>query len=249
MKNLNGKRAILYRRVSTTKQKETNSSLNSQKNQLRNFCQKNEIHIVQEFEEDFSAKDFNRPAWISLEKYAKKNYRNIDFVLVFQWDRFSRSTLGSLLTQDTLKKFDIELNCINHWIDHSDPMQVFMLLVNFGIAEVDNKMKALRIKKAMRDVRKSGRWCSKQPFGYLPGKDILGKSLMRVDPDKGELLKSLFELYSSGNYTQSEILQMSLFKPLKLSKSNLSRILQNKIYIGLIEIPAFEDEPRQTVKG
>ena len=72
MKNLNGKRAILYRRVSTTKQKETNSSLNSQKNQLRNFCQKNEIHIVQEFEEDFSAKDFNRPAWISLEKYAKK---------------------------------------------------------------------------------------------------------------------------------------------------------------------------------
>ena len=64
----------------------------------------------------------------------------------------------------------------------------------------------------------------------FPGKDHFGKPLMKVDPDKGQLLKSLFEMYSSGNYTQSEILQMSMFKSLKLSKSNLSRILQNKIY-------------------
>ena len=85
MKNLKGKRAILYRRVSTTKQKETGNSLNSQKDQLRSFCYNKEIQIIQEFEEDFSAKDFNRPAWRSLEDYAKKNHKNIDFVLVVQW--------------------------------------------------------------------------------------------------------------------------------------------------------------------
>ena len=249
MKNLKGKRAILYRRVSTTKQKETGNSLNSQKDQLRSFCYNKEIQIIQEFEEDFSAKDFNRPAWRSLEDYAKKNHKNIDFVLVVQWDRFSRNSLGSLLTEDAFSKLNIEVNCINHWIDHSDPNQRFMLLVNFGIAEVDNKMKGLRIKKAMREVRKSGRWCSKPPFGYLPGKDHFGKALMKVDPDKGQLLKSLFELYSSGNYSQSEILKMTSFKPLKLSKSNLSRILQNIVYAGFIDVPAFEEEPKQTNKG
>ena len=37
MKNLNGKRAILYRRVSTAEQKKTGNSLNSQKDQLRNM--------------------------------------------------------------------------------------------------------------------------------------------------------------------------------------------------------------------
>ena len=249
MKNLKGKRAILYRRVSTTKQKETGNSLNSQKDQLRSFCNDKEIQIIQEFEEDFSAKDFNRPEWNKLNKYAKANYREIDLLLVVNWDRFSRNTLEALNTIDTFSKINIEVNSINNWIDYQDPTQKFIQLMYLGMPEVDNKMKGLRIKKAMREARKSGRWCSKQPFGYLPGKDHFGKALMKVDPDKGQLLKSLFELYSSGNYSQSEILKMTSFKPLKLSKSNLSRILQNIVYAGFLDVPAFEEEPKQTKKG
>jgi site-specific DNA recombinase len=249
MKNLKGKRAILYRRVSTTKQKETGNSLNSQKDQLRSFCYNKEIQIIQEFEEDFSAKDFNRPEWNKLNKYAKANYREIDLLLVVNWDRFSRNTLEALNTIDTFSKINIEVNSINNWIDYQDPTQKFIQLMYLGMPEVDNKMKGLRIKKAMREVRKSGRWCSKQPFGYLPGKDHFGKALMKVDPDKGQLLKSLFELYSSGNYSQSEILKMTSFKPLKLSKSNISRILQNIVYAGFLDVPAFEEEPKQTKKG
>ena len=249
MKNLKGKRAILYRRVSTTKQKETGNSLNSQKDQLRSFCYNKEIQIIQEFEEDFSAEDFNRPEWNKLNKYAKANYREIDLLLVVNWDRFSRNTLEALNTIDTFSKINIEVNSINNWIDYQDPTQKFIQLMYLGMPEVDNKMKGLRIKKAMREVRKSGRWCSKQPFGYLPGKDHFGKALMKVDPDKGQLLKSLFELYSSGNYSQSEILKMTSFKPLKLSKSNISRILQNIVYAGFVDVPAFEEEPKQTKKG
>ena len=59
MKNLKGKKAILYRRVSTTEQKKTGNSLNSQHNQLIKFCQNKQIHTLKEFEEDYSAKNFN----------------------------------------------------------------------------------------------------------------------------------------------------------------------------------------------
>ena len=201
MRNLKGKRAILYRRVSTTEQKKSGNSLHSQQNQLIKFCQNNQIHNLKEFEEDYSAKNFNRPEWSKLNKYAKENYKDIDLLLVVNWDRFSRNTLEALNTIDTFSKINIEVNSINNWIDYQDPTQKFIQLMYLGMPEVDNKMKGIRIKKAMREVRKSGRWCSKQPFGYLPGKDHLGKSLMKVDPNKGELLKSLFELYSSGNYT------------------------------------------------
>jgi len=249
MKNLKGKRAILYRRVSTTEQKKSGNSLHSQQNQLIKFCQNNQIHNLKEFEEDYSAKNFNRPEWSKLNKYAKANYKDIDLLLVVNWDRFSRNTLEALNTIDTFSKINIEVNSINNWIDYQDPTQKFIQLMYLGMPEVDNKMKGLRIKKAMREVRKSGRWCSKQPFGYLPGKDHFGKALMKVDPDKGQLLKSLFELYSSGNYSQSEILKMTRFKPLKLSKSNLSRILQNIVYAGFLDVPAFEEEPKQTKKG
>ena len=96
MKNLKGKRAILYRRVSTTKQKETGNSLNSQKDQLRSFCYNKEIQIIQEFEEDYSAKNFNRPEWKKLNDFAKKNRSKVDFLLVFDWDRFSRNAYEAL---------------------------------------------------------------------------------------------------------------------------------------------------------
>ena len=61
MNNLQGKRAILYRRVSTTDQKEFGNSLNAQQGSLRDFCEKNSMNIVKEFQEDYSAKNFNRP--------------------------------------------------------------------------------------------------------------------------------------------------------------------------------------------
>ena len=46
MNNLTGKRAILYRRVSTTEQKDTGSSLASQKEHLISFCVRNDIEII-----------------------------------------------------------------------------------------------------------------------------------------------------------------------------------------------------------
>ena len=249
MKNLIGKKAILYRRVSTVEQKKTGNSLNSQQNQLRKFCENSEMQIIKEFEEDYSAKDFNRPEWNRLMKYSKTNQKNIDFLLVVNWDRFSRNTLGALNTIETFSDFNIEVNSINNWIDYSDPTQKFIQLLYLGMPEVDNKMKGLRVSKGIREGMKEGRWNVKQPSGYLPGIDHLGKPLMKVDPEKGQLLKRLFELYSSGNYTQSEILKMTSFKSLKLTKSSLSRLLKNKVYAGFIDIKASEDEPKQTVKG
>ena len=249
MKNLNGKRAILYRRVSTAEQKKTGNSLNSQKDQLRNFCYNKEIQIIKEFEEDYSAKNFNRPEWKKLNDFAKKNRSKVDFLLVFDWDRFSRNTYEALGVINDFNKLNIEVNCVEKWVDYNDPTQIMMQLMYLGLPEVDNRIRSQKVKMGMRQGRKEGRWNVSQPFGYIPGVDHFGKTLMKVDPDKGQLLKSLFEIYSSGNYTQSEILEMTTFKPLKLSKSNLSRILKNKIYVGYYDLSATENEPKQTIRG
>ena len=73
MKNLNGKTAVLYRRVSTTEQKNYGMSLSNQSEQLRSFCYRNNIEVVQDFEEDYSAKDFNRPVFSELLKFVAQN--------------------------------------------------------------------------------------------------------------------------------------------------------------------------------
>ena len=74
----------------------------------------------------------------------------------------------------------------------------------------------------MRQSHKEGRWCVKQPVGYIPGKDELDKPLMQLDSTKAPLIKELFELFATGVYSQTELRKMAKFKQLKLSKSNLS---------------------------
>ena len=76
MNNLQGKRAILYRRVSTTDQRIHGNSLNAQRESLRSFCDSKGINIVQEFQEDHSAKNFkDRSVFQEMLRFAesKKN--------------------------------------------------------------------------------------------------------------------------------------------------------------------------------
>ena len=84
MQNLTGKRAILYRRVSTTEQKDTGSSLSSQKEHLNNFCNRNDIEIIKDFEEDFSAKNFIRPEFRKLFEFVIKNKQKIDYLFIIK---------------------------------------------------------------------------------------------------------------------------------------------------------------------
>tara|TARA_R110000796_G_scaffold197641_1_gene313959 strand:+ start:1311 stop:3008 length:1698 start_codon:yes stop_codon:yes gene_type:complete len=249
MNNLKGKNAILYRRVSTTNQKEFGNSLNAQQSSLRDFCMKNSMSIVKEFQEDYSAKNFNRPEWKKLNDFAKKNKKEINYLLVVDWDRFSRNVFEALGVINDFKDMGIEVNCIGKWINYNDPAQIMMQLMYLGMPEVDNKIRSQKVQMGMRQGLKEGRWNVKPPIGYIPGKDELGKTLMQLDPLKAPLIKQLFSTFALGVYSQNEILKIPKFKDLKLSKSNLSRILKNINYKGDIRVVAKDDEPEQIVKG
>ena len=99
MINLKGKSAILYRRVSTTDQKQFGNSLNAQQGSLRDFCEKNSMNIVKEFQEDYSAKNFNRPEWKRLNAFAKKNKKDIDYLIILSGPEPQRSLLEKKLTE------------------------------------------------------------------------------------------------------------------------------------------------------
>ena len=113
-----------------------------------------------------------------------------------------------------------------------------MQLMYLGMPEVDNKIRSQKVQIGMRQGLKEGRWNVMQPIGYVSGKDELGKTLMQLDPIKAPLIKDLFSTFSLGVYSQNEILKMSKFRKLKLSKSTLSRVLRNILYVGDIKVPA-----------
>ena len=66
MSHQQGKTAVIYRRVSTTDQKDKGHSLPEQKDALHRFCEVSGIQVLKDFEEDHSAKNFSRPVFADL---------------------------------------------------------------------------------------------------------------------------------------------------------------------------------------
>ena len=63
------KNVILYVRVSTDEQAGRGYSLRDQEQKLINYCQTNNLNILEIFREDYSAKTFKRPEFKKLLDY------------------------------------------------------------------------------------------------------------------------------------------------------------------------------------
>ena len=246
---LKGKTAILYTRVSTKDQKDFGNSLASQKRILELHCQTHGIFIANAFEEDHSAKNFNRPEFSELKKYVKANKNHIDYLLVQKWDRFSRNIGEALIMIEYFKKMGIEVNCIENWIDYETPDHIIILSVYLSAPEAENSKISDRVIAGTRQSLKEGRYVNMQPIGYVKGVSTQGKPLMKPDEKLASIIKSLFEDYASGLYSQKELIERYKHKGLKLSKSNLSRMLENPLYMGMVRVPAYKNEPEMLIEG
>lgn len=104
------KRAIIYCRVSTTKQANDWDSLNNQEKACRNYCDNKNIKVLAVYQEAFTWKSSNRPKFDEAKNYAKVNH--IDYFVIFDIDRFSRewfwaySKLKQELTDNWIQLLD-----------------------------------------------------------------------------------------------------------------------------------------------
>ena len=76
-KSSESKNAIIYTRVSTKEQADRGYSLEAQKEQLQRFCGIMGINILHHFQEDASAKTFNRPTFKTLLEFIKLNKEHL----------------------------------------------------------------------------------------------------------------------------------------------------------------------------
>ena len=244
-----GRKAVLYRRVSTTDQKNFGNSLNSQKSQLLKWCATNKVEILRDFEEDHSAKTFKRPAFEELIQYICDHPKQVNLLLVTKWDRFSRDFYGAEEFERFLASKGVTVLDISSPIDPSDEYQWLSKVIYRALPEQENRIKSVRVKEGMRQGLKDGRYNNKAPKGYINARDEEGKPLIQPDPTCAELVVKLFEEYARGHLSQNQLLKDPRFKNLKLSKSNLSRMLCNPTYVGKVFIPAYRDEPQQLIDG
>ncbi|MCX2473738.1 recombinase family protein [Pedobacter sp. MC2016-05] len=151
------KSAYLYVRVSTDEQKRKGYSLPEQEDRLVKYCESNKIEIRGVYQEDFSAKTFNRPEWKKLLFILKKHKNNGEKnVLCIKGDRFSRNTQLAYEMIEILRKCNTKVMAIEQPVNLEVPENTVMLAVYLSVPEAENARRALNTSNGMRRAKLMG---------------------------------------------------------------------------------------------
>ncbi len=243
------KTAVIYTRVSTDLQAEKGFSLRDQKDKLRRYCDSNNIQILQHFQEDYSAKDFNRPEWKLLMVFLRKNKKDIDFFMFAKWDRFSRNLMEGMQVLSEIKSLGIVPYCLETNVDDSVPENLLIQTILLTIPEIENARRSQNTIAGIRQALKEGRWPRKPPMGYLNDRDKYNNKTISIDPPVALIVRKAFQEAAKGKKTLQDIRVELNKEGLKCNKSSFSKLLRNQFYIGKVFVPAYKDEPEQIVMG
>ena len=123
--NRYGKRCVLYPRVSTEMQVD-GYSLEGQKNMLTRFADREEMIIVDIYEDaGKSGKSIEgRPAFQKMLRDIEDGL-DIDYILVYKLSRFGRNAADILNSLELVQSYGVNLICIEEGIDSSQTKVIF----------------------------------------------------------------------------------------------------------------------------
>lgn len=240
---------IIYTRVSTDEQAEKGYSLRDQYSKLERYCIEKGYQVAKHFQDDHSAKTFERPQFKALIEYLKQNKGLVSKILVIKWDRFSRNMEHSLNMLTYLHQLGVEVEAIEQPLDNSVPENLLMQAIYLAVPQVENQRRALNTSNGMRRAMKEGKYCATAPQGYLNRRDERGKPILVVDPVKAPLVKEMFTLISECGHSQQQVRKTMSARGLTYSRSQFSNALRNPVYIGKIKVPAYKSESEEIVNG
>ena len=151
-------RAAIYCRVSTEDQEKEGTSLQTQLEACRNYCQDRGYDIAYRFSEAYSGLTLERAAKLNELRDLVRN-EQIDVVVVYCLDRLSRDpTHGVILTQE-LEKHRVILEAVTETVDSSELGKLISYIRGFA-----SKLEAEKIReRTMRGRR------TRVANGRIPG--------------------------------------------------------------------------------
>ncbi|MBO9564436.1 MAG: recombinase family protein [Niastella sp.] len=242
--------AILYIRVSTDEQAEKGYSLRHQEDALRSYCACQKIEILEIYQEDYSAKNFNRPVWKRMMAgISNRKNREPLFLLFTKWDRFSRNAGDSYMMIRTLNALQVIPQAIEQPIDPSVPENKVMMAMFLSIPEAENDRRGLEVKKGMRKAQEEGRWMGKAPLGYHNIFSPKGAKMIVPKEPECKVIAKLFEKLAMGGVPVNTLYLEALDRGLHCSRTNFYLLLRNPVYAGLITVSADKKADRKIVIG
>jgi DNA invertase Pin-like site-specific DNA recombinase len=235
---------VLYARKSTETEERQVLSIDSQIKEMLQIAERENIEIIDIRRESHSAKDSGqRPVFKEiLSDIDSGRYNGI---LTWAPDRLSRNAgdLGSLVDLMDQAKL-LEIKTYGQTFKNS-PNEKFLLMILCSQAKLENDNKSINVKRGLRTRVEMGLWPGPVPTGYLKEKRSDRKCETYIDPEKGPVIKKMFEKVAyekwSGkkvyNWLKFDLNFRSPYGKKHLSLGNIFRSLSNPFYYGEFEYP------------
>ena len=193
--NREGKKCILYPRVSTEMQVE-GYSLDGQKNSLKRFAEREEMQIVGIYEDaGKSGKSIEgRPAFKRMLSDIQEGL-DVDYVLVYKLSRFGRNAADILNSLEFIQSYGVNLLCIEEGIDSSQTSGKLLISVLSAVAEIERENILEQTMNGRREKARQGKWNGgPAPYGYSLKDDTLV-----IEKDEAEIVRTIFDKFVHTN--------------------------------------------------
>lgn len=234
-------KAVQYCRVSSKEQEETGYSLEAQANLLTDYA-KDKYAVAKSFRVTESASKWQiRKTLKEMLDYTDKH--GVDVILCEKIDRLTRSLKDAAVVDDWVQGKDSrEVHFVKeHFVLNKNTRahDNFVWDMKVAVARFYTNNLSEEVKKGQAAKLEEGWLPTKPPLGYMTTGEK-GKKIHIVNEPKALLVKRMFELYATGNYSVKALVKKMNEEGLRnaggtlITKSRLHELLSDPFYYGAI---------------
>ncbi len=249
-----GRRGLVYARVSSKRQEIEGSGLQSQEGRCKDDLRSIGVHYEKSFFDSYTGGgDFmKRPAMRNLLAYIDANPHKKFLVEFDDLKRFARDVEFHLKLRTAFRVRDVLIKCLNYNFDES-PEGKFAEIVMAGQAELERHQNQRQVVQKMKARLEAGYWCvGGVKRGYKMIKDPLHGKLAVPNDAEAQTLKEALEGFSKGIFVRKiDACKFLVEKKFWVKQSpekyidKFTNIVKDCFYAGLIEYPKWNVERRE----
>ncbi|GGO12129.1 hypothetical protein GCM10007972_16700 [Iodidimonas muriae] len=237
-------RALIYCRVSTTRQKTEGAGLVSQEHRCRQYAEMKGYAVEAVFPDDASGGgDFmKRPGMCAMLAYldAQKDGK---FVVIFDdLKRFARDTEFHFKLRHAFAERGATVECLNFNFEDT-PEGKFIETIVAAHGELEREQNRRQVRQKMVARIEKGYWVFHAPVGYKYITDKVHGKLLSPDGLLAEYVQEALEGYANGRFaSQAEVQRFLETKPEfpkdlpngKIRAWKITKLLRNPLYAGYV---------------
>lgn len=200
------KKAVIYCRVSSTKQKEEGSGLDTQEHRCRQFAAMNGFEVDAVFPDDISGGGdyLKRPGMMALLAYIDAQPDETYTVIFDDLKRLARDREFHFKLRSAFRKRGVNVECLNYKFGDT-PEDEFMETIFAAQGQLEREQNRRQVMQKMRARVEAGYYLFAPPFGYSYEKQDGGGKMLTPNHDAPIAREALLGFASGRFQTPTEL--------------------------------------------